>query len=285
VKGGTVLGLGVSAIVVGLAASVMMVGAPPAVVVLAPLAFLFLDGGLALVARLPGPSVQVRTFARLVAAAAGAIALRIVTSLASAARVGPIAAWLLPATAILVALGWTFGAVGGTLVRRPTASNPSNPSSAKQEKPRRPALVDGTLVLLADVVATGLAFGVALMSFEAPPRSRFVATLALATILLARSVAVAFVTVRVEAKPTSGVRAAIAFVLWLGIAGFAISVARSFVVWSGAGAALVLTLAAVMRESRRPAPSAVSALGRATFAWCVAALLAILALLSLSTSP
>jgi hypothetical protein len=276
VSSGTTFGIGFTAIVVALGGAVVMVGAPPTVILLAPIAFLFLDGGLALIAALPGPSLRVRMFARLVAAAAGAIALRIVTSLAGAARGGPIAAWLLPATAILVALGWTFGAVGGTLVRGPRSP---------KEKPTRPALVDGTLVLLADVVGTALAFAIALMSFEAPPRSRFVAMLALATVLVARSVAVAFVVARVDAKPSSGARAATAFVLWLALAGFAVSLARTFVVWSGAGAALVLTLAAVLRESRRPSPSAVSALGRATFAWCVAAFLAILALLSLSTSP
>ena len=46
------------------------------------------------------------------------------------------------------------------------------------------------------------------------------------TLLLARSMAVVAIVTRVARRPTSGARAAIAFVLWLAVAGFAVTLAR-----------------------------------------------------------
>ena len=282
-------GLGLAAIVVAFASSFLLVASAPAALVLAPLVYLVLDAGVVLMLELPAPRWTVRAFGRLVAAASAAIALRIATTLGASSRGGALVAWVLPATAIVLTLGWSFAAISAHLsgARRddleaaPPASEGSTPLVRRATMP----LADGALLLAADVVTASIAFTLALMAHDRPQRATLVATAGLCGAMLARAVLVAALATRARVRPTSALRATIAFVLWLGLAGFVTALARHPVAWSGAGAAAVLTLAAVARESRRTRPSAVAALGRATVGWSVAALLAALTLLALPLAP
>ena len=298
-------GLGLAAVLVALASSFVLVATPAAAIVLAPLVYLVLDTGVASMLGLPGPRWAIRVFGRVVAAASAAIALRIATTLGASSRGTTMVGWLLPATAIVLTLGWTFAAISGHLagVRSdgpaPTTRAERGPMGAAELAQQPPLdacsdlatpraampLADGTLILAADVVTASIAFTLSLMAHERPLRAALVATAALCGAMLARALIVATIAHRALEQPTSGLRATMAFVLWLGLAGFAIALARHPVAWSGAGAAALLTLAAIARKSHRARPSAVAALGRATVGWSVAALLAVLTLLAAPIAP
>ena len=252
--------------------SLLLVSSPVLAIVASPLAFGLMDWGMSTSLRVPGPSVGLRMFGRLVAAAAAGIALRVLLSLAGSPRAPVLAPWLLPAIAIVLSLAWSFAALAANLVG--VAPAPAQGGRA------RPPLGDGALVMLADVVVTAFAVVLSIVAHDRPRGVAIVSCLGLAATMCARGLLVATIAHRCAVRPSSPTRVVIAFVLWLAQASMVTTLAKDPIAWSGLGAAVVLTLAAVLAEARRSTPSAVSALGRATIAWSVSTTLSLLVLIA-----
>lgn len=267
------LGLAGSFVAIGcaMAMSLLLVTSPVLAIVASPLAFGLMDWGMATALGIPGPRIALRMFGRVVAAAAAGIALRVLLSLAGTPRAPVLAPWLLPAIAILLSLSWSFAALAANLV---------GATRADEDGARpRPPLGDGALVMLSDFVVAAFAVVLSIVSHDRPPRVGMVSCLALAATMCARGLLVATVAHRCSVRPSSPRRVVLAFVLWLAHASIVTTLARDPIAWSGLGAAVVLTLAAILAEARRGTPSAVSALGRATIAWSISTTLSLLVLI------
>jgi len=279
--------LGVAAVLGAMATSILLLTSPVMALVAAPLAFGLMDWGLSTALRVPGPRFVLRIFGRVVAAAAAGIVLRVLLSLATTPRAPSLLPWLLPALAILFSLAWSFAAIASNLV----AVIPAPVSGSESERDRvghptraRPPLGEGALVMFADVVVASFAVMLSILVHGGedgarPARVMMVACLALATTMCARGLLVASIAARLAARPTSPTRVVVAFVLWLGHAAIVTTLVKDPIAWSGLGTAVLLTIAAVLAEGRRPQPSALAALGRATIAWSVATTLSLLLLI------
>jgi hypothetical protein len=239
--------------------------------VAAPIAFGWMDWGVATALRVPGPSFLLRMFGRVVAATAAGISLRVILSLAGTPRAPALAPWILPGLAILLALSWSFAAIASNLVGA-AHGEASGPSAGKA----RPPLADGALVMLCDLIGATFAVMLSFVAHDAPRRVTIVACIALSATMCARGLLVATIASRLAARPSSPRRALIAFVLWLAHAAIVTTLAKDPIAWSGLGAAVFLTIVAVLSEARRPTPSALVALGRATIAWSISTTLSLL---------
>lgn len=273
------------AVAIALGSPIALLSLPALALIGAPIAFALLDASVFTLLRMRGPRLRLRIFARVVASASLLLGLRVALLLRAADQGGRIGAWALPSIAIVVAVGWLFAATFGSLPRRgavaTTAVESSPQRTADVPHAGRAHLTDGALVALADAITAGWAFAMAVV-LESEPllRVRPMATIALSGTFIARTLVVVSVARGAATRPTSERRAAVAFVGWLAVAALAAPLASTAVVWSGIGAACVLTVASVLAESRKRARSVVVALGRGTIGWVVAAALAALSVLA-----
>ncbi len=231
-----------------------------------PLTLFALDFGLAAAMGVPGPRAPVRLFGRAVAAASCAIFLRVLLTLGAteneAAR-DAVVPFVVYGFALFFGLTFTFAAYSSTFSRQVRTAE-----GLVVDRP----LSEATLVLLADSAVTL----VALMR----TRDAFVfGSLLVAATLCARGLFVVMLARQVQKVPSSPSRAAGAFVVWIGVGGFAAMLARHERPLSGLGAAVVVTVALIGLEARRKIPNAVSALSRATSPWIVLALLSVLSMI------
>lgn len=245
-----------------------LVAAAPLGAVVAPVALLVID----LVAIRGEPDLPpwpLRGAVRLLQAGIVLFALTVAARLGVGSEAAARARWALPLLAIVLAFAalggaaWSVGAVAGLEARRP-----------------RVFLVEGALAAWLDLATIAWLTRLGASIERAPLGLRWPAAASLAAALLARAVMVRALSRRARTRPGAPGLAALAFVSWLGAAAALSTLRGTPLAWSGLGAAVVLSLAAALAQSRARAPSAPLALARATIACMVAAFLAVLAAVS-----
>jgi len=255
--GRRILGGAAALAVLAIASAAMLSASPVFAVGGSPLTFGATDAAAAVALRSPAPSVRVRVVARALASAVwGGAAAAIV-----AARGGDVANATVRMTllAIFLAIGAIVGAFGSTGEAAAAGGTP--------DRAPRPPSGESPLVGALDVLTTGWAFVLALAAHEADLRTRIASVVGLALALCLRALVVARIAVRAAREPEDPRLAAIGFVAWLAMAAVACTVAATPLTWSGLGAALVLTLAAGLAESRRKRPVVVFLRGSLAFAF------------------
>lgn len=244
-----------------IASGALLVLSPGIAVAVCPLVFCVTDLALAHAFGSPGPTVRVRVVARALASAAwgGAIATIVTTR-----GTDPTSASVrLPLLAIALAIGTVIGVYGSAGLRA-TASDGA-----------RAPLAEAPLIGLCDVATAAWVFVNAISAHGTELRSRVLILLAVSVAIALRALMVARLAAR---DPESAGLAAVGFVAWVAVAAIACTLAATQITWSGLGAALVLTVAAGIAESRRR--RALVVLLRASLAFVFAAMLGIVTFLA-----
>ena len=215
-----------------------MLGASPLFAIGAsPLAFGATDAAAAVAMESPSPSVRVRVVARALAAAAwGGAASTILAARGSDPANASVRMTLL---AIFLAVGAIVGSFG------------SAGAAATETLPPRPPQAEAPLVALLDVLTAGWAFVLAVALHGEGARARVLSTVGLALALGLRALLVARIALAASSAGDDPRPAAFGFVAWLALAATTCTIAASPLTWSGLGAAIVLTVAAALAESRR----------------------------------
>jgi hypothetical protein len=257
-----------SAVIAAISAAVALAWAAPLGAVLAPVALATLD-----VATVRGeadlPWWPLRFALRLLQTGVLLFAFTMAARLGIGADAIARARWALPLLAILlgfVSLGgaaWSAGAVAGLSERRP-----------------RIFLVEGALVAWLDLALVGWLTRLSLVTEHAPAGARWPVAASLSAALLARAVILASLSRRARTRPGAPTLAVLAFLAWLSAAAATSTLRGTPLTWAGLGAAMVLSAAAAIAQSRARAPSAPLALARATLACMVATYLAVLSAVS-----
>lgn len=237
-----------------LAAGALLAWSPVLAVGLCPLVFGVTDftathalGGV-------GPSVRVRIVARALASLTWGGAVSTIV----ASRGAELTSARLPLLAIALGVGTIIGVYGSAGARGTGEASP------------RPPLAEAPLIAMCDVATTGWVFVNALTAHGSDLRARVLVLLGIAVAVALRALLVARIAAR---DPESPALAAVGFVVWLGVASLACTLAATPMTWSGLGAALVLTLAAALAESRKR--RALVVLLRGSLAFAFAAMLGI----------
>ncbi len=231
-------GWGAAALAVLAVGSAAMLGASPLFAIgAAPLTFGATDAAAAVALGSPSPNARVRVVARALASAAwgGAASTIVATRGSGGGSDGASAAVRLTLLAMFLAIGAIVGSFGSA-----TGSTP-----ARGESP---------LVGVLDVLTTAWAFFLALASHEAEAKTRILMVAGVALALCLRALLVARVAAWSARAPEDTRLPAIGFVAWLAVASIACSFSSTPLTWSGLGAALLLTVAAALAESRRKRP-------------------------------
>lgn len=139
--------------------------------------------------------------------------------------------------------------------------------------PTRGPAIEGPLVGVCDALAAAWCFFLALVAHDAPLRTRATLAIGVALVLMLRALVVARVVVASAEERGTPRIAAIGFVAWLAIGSVACTFAGSATTWSGLGAAVLLTIAAVLAELRRK--RALVVFFRGSLAFAVAAMLGV----------
>lgn len=220
-----------------IASGALLVLSPGIAVAVCPLVFGVTDLASAHAFGSLGPTVRVRVVARGLASAAwgGAIATIIASAEARGTDPGS-AAVRLPLFAIALAIGTVIGVYGSAGVR------------ATAEGPARAPLAQAPLIGLCDVATAAWVFVNAISAHGTELRSRVLILLAVSVAIALRALMVARLAAR---NPESAGLAAVGFVAWVAVAAIVCTLEATQITWSGLGAALVLTVAAGLAESRR----------------------------------
>lgn len=256
-------------LLVSVACSAMLTASPLMAVAGAPLVFGATDTLAAplLAARAGdrlGPSARVRLVSRVIAAAAWSVSLA--SLVPSRAGATTFASLRLPLVAIVLAIGTVVGAFG------------TGGEAAHDGKPARAPFAESPLIGLCDVATAAWCFVLAVAAHEGTPVARGSVVVGGLLAVLFRVLLVATVARRAAHAQASALLAGLGFVGWIGAAGVACTFAATPTTWSGLGAALVLTLAALLAELRRR--RAVVVLLRGALAFAVATMLGVATLLS-----
>lgn len=190
--------------------------------------YAFVDAPAARLAGIRPPSLARRFVARSIFAVTWSGALAAVAG-------GHVARTSIAATSA-VAVALTFGLWAGTW--------------ASSER----AATDGPAIALCDASTIVWCFVLSIAARDASPGRRAVLIVAATLAIVLRALLVGRIARWGAARPTSPLLAAIGFVGWLGIAGLSSAMAATAVAWSGLGAAIVLTSAAMLVELRRRRP-------------------------------
>lgn len=235
-------------------ASAAMLGASPLFAIGAsPLTFGATDAAAAVALGSPSPSVRVRIVARALAAAAWGGSASTIIAARGADTVN--AAVRMTVLAIFLAVGAIVGSFAST------------GEAAYEGRPPRPPRGESSLVGVLDVVTAGWAFVLALAAHGGSTSTRIACAVGLALALALRALLVARLALAVARDPEHPRFAAAGFVAWVALAAIACTVAATPLTWSGLGAALVLTLAAALAESRRRRPLVLFLRGSLAFAF------------------
>lgn len=252
---GVVGGVALGALAV--ASGVMLVTSPLFAIGASPLVFGATDSAASAALRTPSPSVRVRVVARTLASAAwGGAASTIVATRGSDVASSAVR---LPLLAIALAVGAVIGAFAGA------------GEQARDGRPPRAPLAEAPLVGVLDVLTTAWVFVLAIAAHEGSLRAQAPMAIGVALALSLRALVVARVAAhgsKMAARQEAAVvLSATGFVAWLALAAIACTLAATPITWSGLGAAVVLTLAAGLAESRRRRPLVVFLRGSLAFAF------------------
>jgi hypothetical protein len=232
--------------VFSVAAGALLIVSPILAIAIAPLVYGLTDLAASYAFGFAGPSGRVRVVARALASAAwGGVISTIV-----ATRGGDSASVRLPLLAIALAIGTVIG-VFGTAGQR-----------AIDKRPPRAPLAESPLIGVCDVATAGFVFVNAVAAHGAEMRNRIMLLLVVSLTIALRALLVARLCQR---DPESPRLAALGFVLWIALASIACTLAATPMTWSGLGAALVLTFAAALAESRKKRPLVVLLRGSLAF--------------------
>jgi hypothetical protein len=205
-----------------------------------------------------GPSLRVRIIARALASAAWGGSI---TTIVASRGVGEAPASRLPLLAIVLAVGTVIGVYGSG----GQASRGARPAEGSSEA--RPPFTESPLIGLLDVVTAAWAFVGAVTAHGGDLRARVLLLLGVAVSIALRALIVARIAAHAARAPDAPGLAAIGFVLWVALAGIACTIAATPMTWSGLGAALILTLAAAIAETRKRRPLVVFLRGSLAFAF------------------
>jgi hypothetical protein len=244
-------------VALSIASSAMLVASPLFAAGAAQLVFGATDAMAARTVGLRSPSAAMRIGSRALAAATWGGAVSALASMHTTAT----PRLLFIATALLFGLVvGAYGAAGGRL-----------------RETRGPA-VEGPLVGVCDALTAAWCFVLSIAAHDAPLRSRATLAFGIALALVLRSLLVARVVAAAADDRGTEKIAAIGFVAWLAIGAVACTFAASPTTWSGLGAAVLLTIAAVLAELRRK--RALVVFFRGSLAFAVAAMLGVATFLS-----
>ncbi len=259
-------------VAIAVAAGLMLVATPILAAGGSALAFGATDAIAAHVFTLPSPTARVRIVARSLAAAAWGGALSTIVAARGTTSAGSVR---LPLLAIVLAIGTVVGTYGTGGAR---ATTTERLDSTRTGTPPRAPLAEAPLLGVLDVATAGWILVLALAAHEASFSRRVIAAAGAALGLLLRMLLVASLVRRAARAPEAPALAGVGFVLWVAAAGVACTLATTPTTWSGLGAALLLTFAALIAELRRKRPLVVFLRGSLAFA--VATMLGVVTLLS-----
>ncbi|MGZ3454020.1 MAG: hypothetical protein ACXWUG_13310 [Polyangiales bacterium] len=243
--------------VLSIASSAMLVASPLFAAGASQLVFGATDAMAARVVGLRSPSAAMRVGARALAAATWGGAVSAIATVHTTA----VPRLLFLATALLFGLVvGAYGAAGG------------------RTGPTRGPAIEGPLVAVCDALTAAWCFVLSLTAHDAELRTRATLAAGIALALMLRALVVARIVAAASEDRGTPKIAAIGFVAWLAVSAVACTFAASPTTWSGLGAAVVLTVAAVLAELRRK--RALVVFLRGSLAFAVAAMLGIATFLS-----